>query len=355
MVTARRATVHALRAIGTTAAAALGALAMAAVGSGAAVAAPAADVPARVSPSPSASPSTYVPLDEPTLVTEIFEPICDGDVPYLRYRVVATGIDVDTVTITWINPTGDDVVQADLPLDGRVLWPGAVVAADGSPLDWPGWRLEDGEWVVGDEFDWVRPSVDVRFEANPELTKTAAYPPSSPSCATNPPGSPEPTIEDATLTPLCEAGVAYLDYALRTTGPTARTATLTWHNPGGEDVVMSGQPLSGRVLWPGTYPERFVDLPASEGWELVNDIWQNTRDFGWAVGTVDVTVSVDPEVTVPVTFPQDTRDCVTSATPVSRFLPRTGAGVATAASVAVGLVALGGAMVAAVRRRRAGE
>ncbi|WP_166850778.1 LPXTG cell wall anchor domain-containing protein [Isoptericola sp. BMS4] len=146
---------------------------------------------AATTPSPGAD--GYEPPEEPTLTAEIFEPVCDGDVPYLRYAVKATGTENDTVTITWIHPSGADVVQAGLPLSGRVLWPGAEVADDGTPLDWPGWRLEDGTWVVGDEYDWVRPSVDVLFEVNPELTLTADYPPSSPDCATNPPGQPPST------------------------------------------------------------------------------------------------------------------------------------------------------------------
>jgi hypothetical protein len=183
MANARRAFTRASLAVGVGAGVAL------------ALAAPAsavsfASVGTTVSPSP--SPSSYEPPEVPSLTAEIFEPVCDGDVPYLQYRVVPTGATSDTLTITWINPSGDDVVYTDLPLEGRVLWPGAVVDEDGNPLDWPGWRLEDGEWVEGDEFDWVRPSVDVRMEVNPEVTLTAAYPPSSPSCATNPPGTPEP-------------------------------------------------------------------------------------------------------------------------------------------------------------------
>lgn len=158
-----------------------------AVGVGGAAAATAVE-----SPSPSESTTGYPQEEEPTLEVDILQPICDGDVPYLLYKVTATGTDNTLVTITWLNPSGADVVQADLPLEGRVLWPGAEVAADGSPLDWPGWRLVDGVWVEGDEFDWVRPSVDVKFEVNPELTTTAAYPPSSPDCATNPPGETPP-------------------------------------------------------------------------------------------------------------------------------------------------------------------
>ncbi|QHT56873.1 peptidase [Cellulomonas sp. H30R-01] len=123
------------------------------------------------------------------LTVSVLTPICDNDVPKLRYAVVPNGTPNTTVTITWINPTGPDVVQSGLPLSGTVLWPGAVVGADGKGADWPGWsQAADGSWVEGDEFDWVRPSVSVNFAVNPEMTTTVAYPPSSPNCATNPPG-----------------------------------------------------------------------------------------------------------------------------------------------------------------------
>ncbi|WP_251150081.1 peptidase [Cellulosimicrobium sp. Marseille-Q4280] len=134
---------------------------------------------------------SYVP-PEPTIDLTVLAPVCDGDVPYLDYAVDVTGTENDTVTITWQNPSGDDVVESGLPLSGRVIWPGAVVGPDGRGADWPGWRLEDGEWVVGDEFDWVRPSVEVLFEVNPETVVTVDYPPSSPNCATNPPGEEDP-------------------------------------------------------------------------------------------------------------------------------------------------------------------
>jgi hypothetical protein len=155
-----------------------------------AVAATAAVGAAALLTAPAASAATggdsYVP--EPSMDVTVRNPVCDGDVPYLQYAVEVTGAEAGPLTITWLNPDGDDVVQTDLPLSGRVPWPGAVVGPDGRGEDWPGWRLEDGEWVEGDEYDWVRPSVDVLFEVNPEAVVTVDYPPSSPDCATNPPG-----------------------------------------------------------------------------------------------------------------------------------------------------------------------
>jgi hypothetical protein len=122
------------------------------------------------------------------LAVHILTPICDKDVPKLKYDIQAIGTPNTTVTITFLNPSGANVVYADLPLAGTVLWPGAVVGPDGRGADWPGWRqLADGTWVQGDEFDWVRPSVQVLFKVNPEATVTVAYPPSSPNCLTSPP------------------------------------------------------------------------------------------------------------------------------------------------------------------------
>ncbi|WP_402374049.1 LPXTG cell wall anchor domain-containing protein [Isoptericola rhizosphaerae] len=320
-------------------------------------------------PSPSPSVTGYTEEPEENLELEILDPICDGDVPYLQYDAVTEGVEPapDAVTITFVNPTGDDYVLADQPMSGRVLWPGAEVDGAGNPVDWPGWNLVDGEWVVGDEWDWVRPSVEVVFEVNPSATRTVGYPPSSPDCATNPPGVEEPAMEVDTLTPLCVEGVTYLDYRVSLTGDPSTTVTLTWHNPDGENFVQADQPLEGRVLWPGAYPERFVELSADDGWELVNNMWQNTRDFGWAVGTVDVTFTVNPEVTIPVTFPQDTDGCIDEEVPppgdtvagppgpgasTIPFLPQTGGEVLGLLAVAAGLLAAGAVIVVVVRRRR---
>ncbi|WP_309133863.1 peptidase [Cellulomonas sp.] len=123
------------------------------------------------------------------LVVDVLTPICDNDVPRLRYAIGVVGSSGSTVDITWVNPAGDDVVYNDQPLSGTVPWPGAVVGPAGQALDWPGWRLEGGRWVEGDEFDWVRPDVTVRFDVNPSATVSVAYPPSSPQCVTSPPRS----------------------------------------------------------------------------------------------------------------------------------------------------------------------
>lgn len=104
-------------------------------------------------------------------------PVCENGVPYLDYSAYVEGSSVSVLSITWHNPGGSDIVAADLPLSGRLLWPGTVLDGDGNAVDWPGWTQEiDGTWTEGDEYSWTRPTVSVTFEANPSVTTTVGYP-----------------------------------------------------------------------------------------------------------------------------------------------------------------------------------
>ena len=171
---------------------------------------PASAVDADPSASPSPTAQVYGcinPVDSYgapracQLLVQVLTPVCDNDVPEAQVQVNPVGTPNDKVTITFINPSGPSVVYADQPLTGTVLLAGRGPGPDGRGIDWPGWtQLADGTWVEGDEYDWVRPSVKVNFEVNPDETVTVAYPPSSPSCNTNPPddrgagGRPEDSV-----------------------------------------------------------------------------------------------------------------------------------------------------------------
>ncbi|WP_166844256.1 hypothetical protein [Isoptericola sp. BMS4] len=115
--------------------------------------------------------------------------VCEGATPYLVYGVgLPEGIEVDDetpLTITFLNPDGDDYVQEDLPLEGRLLWPGA---SDTEPLQWPGYeRQEDGSYTATDgNYAWTRDGVQVLFEVNPSYSTVVDYPAASEDCA-NPP------------------------------------------------------------------------------------------------------------------------------------------------------------------------
>ncbi|MFE4466838.1 peptidase [Oerskovia sp. NPDC056781] len=175
------------------------------------------------SPDPTPTGGDYVETTPPpTIELTVLQPVCDGDVPYLEYDVDVTGTPNDTVTITWLNPSGANVVQAGLPLSGRVLWPGATVDDAGNPTGWPGWVFENGEWVEGGTFGWVRPTVNVLFQVNPETTVSVDYPPSSPNCNTNPPGKTTPpgttTVDGKVTTVSDKAGAE--ESGLAATGAT---------------------------------------------------------------------------------------------------------------------------------------
>jgi hypothetical protein len=111
---------------------------------------------------------------------------CLESAPVLDYAVEVTGSTDSTVTITWVNPGGEDLVQEGLPLSGRVFWPGTVIM-NGVVVDWPGWvQAADGTWTLHDAYDFTRPTVQVVFEVNPEASTVVSYPPESAACA-NPP------------------------------------------------------------------------------------------------------------------------------------------------------------------------
>ncbi|RMI12575.1 peptidase [Cellulomonas triticagri] len=146
---------------------------------------PAAPAPAAVLDAceQQADAQGYAPRGRCELVLLRAEGICLGAAPVLDYAVEAIGTSAGTLTLTWRNPQGEDLVQEGLPLSGRVYWPGTVVQ-DGVVVDWPGWTLDDsGSWVEHDAYDFTRPEVTVTLEVNPSLQTVVSYPPESAECA----------------------------------------------------------------------------------------------------------------------------------------------------------------------------
>lgn len=144
------------------------------------------------SPSTSAGPTGFACLDEKAgyevsgvcqLIVLKAETVCRGDVPWLDYSLEPEGTPNVTTTLVWGDENGKHYTMADLPLTGSVMWPGVEVDADGNATDWPGWTLVDGVWVEHDEWDWVRPQVQLTFHVNPTATITANYPEAIAPCA----------------------------------------------------------------------------------------------------------------------------------------------------------------------------
>lgn len=141
---------------------------------------------AALVPSPDACDEAgvgYAPGTPCELVVDS-EAQCLKDVPYISYAATVSGSSVTSLSITFVNPEGADVVLTGLPLTGKVPWPGAEFDADGNATDWPGWtKLDSGEWVLGDEYSWARPGVRALFDVNPIADVTIAYPESTAVCA----------------------------------------------------------------------------------------------------------------------------------------------------------------------------
>ena len=162
----------------------------------------------------------------------------------------------------------------------------------------------------------------------------------------------------------CFNDIPYLSYAIDF--PAGQSATITFLNPNGADIVYEDQPLSGAVLWPGA-SESPPDWP---GWILQDGVWVAADDgFLWARGNISVLFEVNPSTVLTVSYPQSTEACadpenipdvvggvvITPPTTPSQIggvevLPFTGIPGGALAAVAFSALALGGLMVLSARK-----
>jgi LPXTG-motif cell wall-anchored protein len=163
--------------------------------------------------------------EECALVPGDIGAICESDVPYLAYAVsLPEGIEAEgdnPLTVTFLNPDGENHVTTDLPLEGRLLWPGA--SAD-EPKQWPGWELVDGSYVETDgNFAWTREGVQVLFEVNPDYATVVDYPEATADCA-NPPSDVLQAAQDVEVDATDVDQVAATEAELPRTGATVGLA-----------------------------------------------------------------------------------------------------------------------------------
>lgn len=131
--------------------------------------------------------------DEPTLEGSLATGECVANAPWIFYDVTLTG-ETESTTVSLVITDGvntETLVLGDLvdgKLQGKILWPGASVAADGTPTGWPGWALVNGQWIeIDGNFAWTRGDITATLEVNPELAVTLSYPPATPDCVAAPP------------------------------------------------------------------------------------------------------------------------------------------------------------------------
>jgi len=150
---------------------------------------------------------TVAPTTVPGLELAAAGAECISDIPHLSYEIdYPPG---QSATITFLNPTGPDVVYEDVPLSGAVLWPGA----NDDPPDWPGWILEDGVWVEADDgFLWARGTISILFEVNPSTVVTVSYQQGTGACADPDPDEVEGTVITPPTTPDQVDGVDVLPF-----------------------------------------------------------------------------------------------------------------------------------------------
>ncbi|MEJ3403575.1 VWA domain-containing protein [Rathayibacter sp. YIM 133350] len=128
---------------------------------------------------------------------------CVNDVPWLYYNIALTpSVPSGPVTVTWTSADGTQTETRTIDpgqLSGRMLWPGALVDANGVGIGYPGWRpftpadlggpLQRFEDLVLDpslpSYAWrdqVNPA-SITFQINPTQTVLAVYPQALPACA----------------------------------------------------------------------------------------------------------------------------------------------------------------------------
>lgn len=133
------------------------------------------------------------PVIEPKLTGVVASGECVADAPWISYSLTLDDPQHRSTSNTarLVFTAGElthTVILGDLvngKLSGKILWPGASVAADQvTPTGWPGWeQLEDGTWVETDgNFAWTRDLTEVTLAVNPEVVVDLAYPEATPDC-----------------------------------------------------------------------------------------------------------------------------------------------------------------------------
>ncbi|WP_191621435.1 beta strand repeat-containing protein [Marinihelvus fidelis] len=128
----------------------------------------------------------------------------------------------------------------------------------------------------------------------------------------------EPTLTATVLTEQCISDTPWVDYALGAENfePGANPVTIRWYKEDGSNELveeLTGQPLSGRLLWPGTVVDQndiAIDWP---GWELVNGVWVQIDDG--LRPTMRVEFEVNPTVDAIVSYPPATPFCAAEPPP----------------------------------------
>ena len=86
---------------------------------------------------------------EPSIDVTAFSPECVSEAPYISYAIVPVGFSSTGPADLTIRDIDGEIVEKHTvdELTGRLVYPGAAVSSDGTAIDWPGWKLDNGMWV----------------------------------------------------------------------------------------------------------------------------------------------------------------------------------------------------------------
>jgi LPXTG-motif cell wall-anchored protein len=186
----------------------------------------------------------------------------------------------------------------------------------------------------------------------------------------------DPILAGSSAVGECVGDVPWIDFSVVLTDPdgqsTGETAQLilTDANNAANTVTMElgrlvNNELSGRVLWPGASIDAEGNPTGWPGWAFVDGEWVETDgNFSWTRGVISAVIQVNPEVAVPLSYPEATPECATgpqipspagSTYQDAGILPVTGMSAAVLPIAAVGalLAVVGGGFVLARRRTKA--
>lgn len=192
-----------------------------------------------------------------------------------------------------------------------------------------------------------------------------------------PPPPPTPSLVGSSVDVSCVGDVPTIVYHLVVTDPGALTgnhvaALVISDGVNRVDVTLgdvSSGSLDGTVLWPGASADASGKANGWPGWVFRDGAWAETAgNYAWTRGAITVTLRVNPELRVALTYPPATSACAspkvartlvsaayrTLVSGQSKSLPATGGQVGAVVAISaagVGAVALGGVVLVARRRR----
>lgn len=172
-----------------------------------------------------------------------------------------------------------------------------------------------------------------------------------------------PTLAGSSAVADCEADAPWITYSITLTDPesqaTSHSAVLFMTNGTSSLEIpladLTDNRSEGRVLWPGASVDSSGNANGWPGWAFENGQWvETTGNFAWTRGNITAQLRVNPELTVPLSYPEATPSCVAGprVSGSATSLPATGLSAAVLPiGIVGGAVVIAGAVLLILRRR----